>query len=73
MALSVVATLALAGLVLGYFVALGRSAAPADAQHPLRTALVGLRRLQDLRDRTALPPWDDLDKHFPGTRAGRHG
>lgn len=71
-------TAMLAGLVLGFLVAMGRPSSP-PAGWPddratmtwagaLRAALAGLSRLQELHHRRALPPWDDLDDHFPVDR-----
>ncbi len=71
-------TAMLAVLVLGFLVAMGRPASP-PADWPdgratlswtgaLRAALAGLGRLQELHHRRALPPWDDLDEHFPVDR-----
>lgn len=68
-----VPTVMLFGLVLGFFVALGRSASPGAHQphepaslfsHIAMRALAGIRRLNELHRRNALPPWDDLDHHL---------
>ncbi len=78
-------TVMLAGLVLGFLVAMGRTAPPPAgwlAGRPdvratmswtgaLRAACAGLNRLQELHRRRALPPWDDLDEHFPVDRRAR--
>ena len=67
-------TVGLIGLVFGFLVVLGRQAVPA-ARRPrlpflrvrglLLTAHAGMQHLARLGARNALPPWDDLDRHFP--------
>ena len=66
------------GLLLVFFAALGRSGSrPTDrhynpastfAQDTLRGVLDGVKRLSELTRRRALPPWDDVDRHFTGNR-----
>lgn len=67
-------TVGLIGLVVGFLIVLGRQAVPAIRRPRLASlrvrglllaARAGTQRLSQLQARTALPPWDDLDKHFP--------
>lgn len=67
-------TAGLIGLVFGFLVVLGRHAVPATRRPRLSslrvrgvllTAHAGSRHLAQLHARAALPPWDDLGRHFP--------
>jgi hypothetical protein len=72
-------TVGLIGLVFGFLVVLGRHGVPATRRPRLSslrvrgvllTAHAGSRHLAQLHARNALPPWDDLDRHFPLHRPG---